>query len=46
MNGVFKEEPKYMDYRIMFLRELKESGIIRVQWISPGDNPSDIFNKI
>ena len=36
---------KHMDCRIMFLRELKEDGVIRVQWIPTGENPSDIFTK-
>ena len=34
-----------MDCRIIFLRELKEYGVIRVQWIPSGENPSDIFTK-
>ena len=34
-----------MDCRIMFLRELKKDGVIRVQWIPTGENPSDIFTK-
>ena len=29
----------------MFLRELKEAGIIRVHWIPTTDNPSDLFIK-
>ena len=36
---------KHMDCRIMFLRELKEDGVIRVQWIPSGENVSDIFTK-
>ena len=36
---------KHLDCRIMFLRELKENGTIRVQWIPSGNNPSDIFTK-
>ena len=36
---------KHMDCRIMFLREMKENGTIRVQWIPSGSNPSDIFTK-
>ena len=36
---------KHMDCIIMFLRELKEDGVIRVQWIPTGENPSDIFTK-
>ena len=36
---------KHIDCRIMFLRELKEEGIIRVHWIPTTDNPSDLFTK-
>ena len=36
---------KHIDVRIMFLRELKEELIIRVQRISTKDNMSDIFTK-
>ena len=36
---------KHMDCRITYLRELKEEGIIRVQWIPSKNNPSDIFTK-
>ena len=36
---------KHMDCRIMYLRELKENGIIRVQWIPTENNKSDIFTK-
>ena len=36
---------KHMNCRIMYLRELKEEGIIRVQWIPSENNPSDIFTK-
>ena len=36
---------KHMDCRIMFLRELKEAGTIRVQWIPTAENPSDLFTK-
>ena len=38
-------ETKHMDCRIMFLRELKEEGVIRVQWIPTAENPSDLFTK-
>ena len=34
-----------MDVRIMFLRELKESQTIRVEWISTLENESDIYTK-
>ena len=36
---------KHMDVRVMFLRELKEQGVIRVEWISTNANESDIFTK-
>lgn len=36
---------KHMDCRIMFLRELKESGILRIEWIPTTDNESDIYTK-
>ena len=36
---------KHMDCRIMYLRELKEERIIRVQWIPTKDNPSDLYTK-
>ena len=29
----------------MFLRELKEEGVIKVHWIITGDNPLDLFTK-
>ena len=36
---------KHMDCRIMFLRELKESGVLRIEWVSTNDNESDIYTK-
>ena len=36
---------KHMNVRIMFLRELKESQTIRVEWISTLENESDIYTK-
>ena len=36
---------KHMDCRIMFLRELKEEGVIRVHWIPTAENSSDLFTK-
>ena len=36
---------KHMDCRIMFLRELKDSGILRIVWIPTTDNESDIYTK-
>ena len=34
-----------MDCRIMFLRELKESGVLRIEWTPTNDNESDIYTK-
>jgi hypothetical protein len=36
---------KHMDVRIMFLRELKEEGIIRVIWQPTEANEADIYTK-
>ena len=36
---------KHMDCRIIYLKELKEEGIIRVQWLPSENKPSDIFTK-
>ena len=36
---------KHMEVRIMFLRELKESGALQVEWISTASNEADIFTK-
>ena len=36
---------KHMDVRIMFLRELKEDNILRIEWISTKENESDIYTK-
>jgi hypothetical protein len=36
---------KHMDVRIMFVRELKEEGIVKVIWIPTAENESDIFTK-
>ena len=36
---------KHMEVRVMYLRELKENGIIKVEWQSTHDNTSDIFTK-
>jgi hypothetical protein len=36
---------KHMDVRIMYLRELKEQGIIKVEWIPTDENEADIFTK-
>ena len=34
-----------MDVRIMFLRELKEASVLRIEWIPTAENESDIFTK-
>ena len=34
-----------MDVRIMFMRELKEDGVIEVKWQSTEENEADIFTK-
>ena len=36
---------KHMEVRIMFLRELKESGALQVEWIPTAENEADIFTK-
>ena len=36
---------KHTEVRIAFVRELKEAGIIKVEWISTQDNEADIFTK-
>ena len=36
---------KHMHVRHLWLRELKEKGIIKVQWISGKRNPADMFTK-
>ena len=36
---------KHSEVRIMWLRELKEAGTIRVHWHSTDDNEADIFTK-
>ena len=36
---------KHMEVRIMFLRELKENGILQVKWIPTAENKADIFIK-
>ena len=35
----------HIDIRIMFLRELKEEGVLRVEWIPTEENEADIFKK-
>ena len=36
---------KHSQVRTMFLRELKESGVLKIQWISTQLNEADIFTK-
>ena len=36
---------KHSEVKIMYLRELKENGIIRVYWHPTDDNESDIYTK-
>ena len=36
---------KHMDVRHLWLRELKEQGIIRVIWMSGSSNDADLFTK-
>ena len=36
---------RHVDVRYFFLRELKEQNVLRLQWISTTENPSDIFTK-
>jgi len=36
---------RHIDVRQVFLRELKESGILIVKWIAGVDNDSDMFTK-
>ena len=36
---------KHMDIRYMWLRELKEKNLIRVNWLSGKENSADLFTK-
>ena len=36
---------KHYEVKIMYLRELKEAGIIQVYWHPTKDNEADIFTK-
>ena len=36
---------RHIDVRQVFLRELKEQGIINVTWIPGSENEADIFTK-
>ena len=36
---------RHIEVKYYFLRELKEKGLIKVEWICSEDNCSDIFTK-
>ncbi len=36
---------RHMDCRLNFVRELKEAGILKVEWKAGEDNSSDMFTK-
>ena len=36
---------KHIDVRLMYARELKEAGVIKIQWIPTEKNEADIFTK-
>ena len=36
---------KHIDVRFMFARELKEAGVIKVQWIPTEENEADLLTK-
>jgi hypothetical protein len=36
---------RHIDVRYFFLRELKEKGIAKVEWVRSNNNPSDLFTK-
>ena len=36
---------KHMDVRIMYLRELKEKKILKVEWQPTKENEADVFTK-
>ena len=36
---------KHIDVRLMFIRQLKEQGIVAVKWKSGNENVADIFTK-
>jgi len=36
---------RHVEVREFFLRDLKEDGIIKVEWISTADNSADLFTK-
>ena len=36
---------RHMETRMFFLRELKEEGILNIQWLKGSENPVDMFTK-
>ena len=36
---------KHIDVRLNFLRELKESGVIRISWVATGEQVGDLHTK-
>ena len=44
-HGQQMECRRHMDVRYLWLRELKEQGIIRVIWTSGESNDADLFTK-
>jgi hypothetical protein len=36
---------KHMEVRYQFLRELKQNGLLKVNWIPGADNDADLFTK-
>jgi hypothetical protein len=44
-NWIFGGRTRHVGVRFNFLRELKENGIIEIQWINIHENCSDILTK-
>ena len=36
---------KHMEIRNYFVRELKDNGVIRVEWVPSNDNEADVLTK-
>ena len=36
---------KHIDVRLAFVRELKEAGTLKIEWIPTEINPADMFTK-